>query len=77
MDGPRYCHIELSKSDREREISYDIIYMWNLKRNGINELIYKPERDRLREQTYGYQGEGWGEGIVREFEIDGYFYVSI
>ena len=29
------------KSDREGEISYDIPYMWNLKRNDTNELTYK------------------------------------
>ena len=28
------------KSDRERQISYDITYMWNQK-NDTNELIYK------------------------------------
>ena len=32
MDGPRDCHTEWSKSDRERQISYDIAYMWNLKK---------------------------------------------
>ena len=37
--------IILSKSDQEGEISYDIPYMWNLKRNDTNELIYKTERD--------------------------------
>ena len=42
MDGPRDCHTEWSKLDRERQISYDIAYMWNLK-NGTNELIYKTE----------------------------------
>ena len=26
-------------------ILYDIPYMWNLKRNGKNELTYKTERD--------------------------------
>ena len=31
MDGPRDGHTELSKSDRERQMSYDIAYMWNLK----------------------------------------------
>ena len=31
MDGPT-CHTEWSKSDRERQISYDIAYMWNLKK---------------------------------------------
>ena len=38
MDGPRGCHTEWSKSDREREIVYDIPYTWNLKRNDTNEL---------------------------------------
>ena len=32
MDGPRDCHTERSKSDRERQISYGIAYMWNLKK---------------------------------------------
>ena len=45
MGGPRECHTEWSKSDREGEISYDILYMWNLKRNDINEVTYKTERD--------------------------------
>ena len=33
------------KSDGERQISYDIIYMWNLKKNDRNEFIYKLETD--------------------------------
>ena len=28
----------------QRQISYDIIYMWNLKKD-INELVYKTEID--------------------------------
>ena len=32
IDGPRDCHTEWSKSARERQISYDITYMWNLKK---------------------------------------------
>ena len=44
MDGSRYCHTEWSKSDKG-EIAYDIPYMWNLKRNDTNELIYKIEAD--------------------------------
>ena len=31
-----------SKPDREKQIAYDIIYMWNLKCD-TNELIYKTE----------------------------------
>ena len=41
----RDCHTEWSKSDREGEISYNIPYMCNLKRNDTNELTYKTERD--------------------------------
>jgi len=36
-------------------------------------LFTKQEQThRLREQTYGCQGSGWGEGIVREFGMDMY-----
>ena len=40
--------MNLVKSDKERQISYDIAYMWNLKKkknNDINEFIYKTETD--------------------------------
>ena len=33
------------KSDRERQIPHDIIYMWNLKKKNTNEIIYKTEID--------------------------------
>ena len=29
----------------QRQISYDIAYMWNLKKNDTNELIYKTETE--------------------------------
>ena len=45
MDEPRDCYIEWSKSDRKRQISYNSIYMQNLKKNDTNELIYKTEID--------------------------------
>ena len=32
MDGTRDDHAKWSKPDRERQISYDIAYMWNLKK---------------------------------------------
>ena len=31
MDGPRDDHTKLSKPGRERQMSYDIACMWNLK----------------------------------------------
>ena len=40
--GPRDYHTKWSKSDKD--ISYDIAYMWYLKKNGANEHIYKTER---------------------------------
>ena len=45
MDASRDYHTKWSKPDREREISYDITFMWKLKKNDINELIYKTEID--------------------------------
>ena len=39
------CHSEWrSVSDRDGEMSYDISYMHNLKRNETNEHAYKTER---------------------------------
>ena len=45
MDGPRDCHSEWNKADTEWETLYDIPYMWNLKSNDTNALIYKAETD--------------------------------
>ena len=45
MDGPRDYHTKSSKSERERQIPYDITFMWNLKYD-TNELMYK-NRNRL------------------------------
>ena len=43
IDGPREHHTKWNKSERERQISYDIIYMWNLKYT--NEFSYKTKTD--------------------------------
>ena len=45
----------------EREIPYDIPYVWNLKGNNPKNFFTKQkETCRLEEQTYACQGEGWG-----------------
>ena len=44
MDGLRDYHIKWSKTERERQIPYDITYMWNLKYD-TNEPIYETETD--------------------------------
>ena len=43
MDERGDYHTKWSKSDKE--ISYDIAYMQNLRKKDTNELIYKTETD--------------------------------
>ena len=45
MDGPRDYHTKWNKQDRERQISYNITYMWNLKKR--QKWIYSQNRNRL------------------------------
>ena len=42
MDGSRNYHTNWNKSERERQIAYDITYLWNLKRD-TNKPNYKTE----------------------------------
>ena len=35
VDGPRVCHTEWSKSEREKQIPYAITYIWNLKKKMV------------------------------------------
>ena len=44
MDRPRDYHTKCNMSERQRQIPYDITYMWNLEYD-TNELIYKTETD--------------------------------
>ena len=47
------------KSERERQIPYEIIYMWNLKKkNDTNEPIYKTEIDSDVENMQLTKGKG-------------------
>ena len=48
VDGPRDCHTEWRKSEREKQISYANTYIWNLKKK-----VYVEPRGRkgLRTQT--------------------------
>ena len=61
------------KSDREGELLYDIPHMWNLRRNDTKQ-IYLQKRKRLRLENElmvaGGEGEGWVEGIAREFGMN-------
>ena len=56
--------MELSevKSERERQIPYDITYIWNLT-YGTNEPFHRKETPGLGEQPCGCQGGGGGSGV--------------
>ena len=69
MDELRDYYSKWSKSDRERQIPYDITYMWNLKYDA-NELVYKPGRNSqtLKTNLGLPKGKDLG-GINEEFAI--------
>ena len=58
------------KSDTERQLSYNISYMWNLKKKVQMNLFTKQKLNhKCRRQTYGFQV--WGR-ITWEIETDMY-----
>ena len=62
MDGHKDCHTEWIKSDRERQISYDITYMWDLK-NKWYKWTYSDNGNRLTDlenKLMVTRGEGQG-----------------
>ena len=61
----RDYHTECSKSYKERQISYDINYMWNLK-DDTNELIYKAEIEAKTQKTKLWLPK---QGVNQEFGI--------
>ena len=65
MDGPRDCHRQWSKSEREKQI-YINTHMWNLEK--WHRWSYLQNRHRCRGQMYGHQGRkgsemNWETGI--------------
>ena len=60
MDRARDYHTKWSKPERERQIPYDITYIWNLKYD-TNLSTKQKQSHRHREQTCRCQ-EGEGEG---------------
>ena len=62
MDRPRDYHINWSKSERERQIPYDITYVWNLKYD--TKWTYLQNRNRLTDIENKLMVTKWeaGEG---------------
>ena len=60
MDGPRDCHTELSKSDREWQMLYDITYIWSLKKRLQMNLATKLKYSyRCKNKLIVTKGESW------------------
>ena len=68
--------IILSKSERERQITYGITYMWNLKCD-TNELIYKTETDSQTQKTnFWLPKRKGGQGQIRSLGLaDTHYYI--
>ena len=69
MDGTRDSHTNWSESERERPISHDITYIWNVI-YGTNEPFHRKETHGLGEQTCcqgggGENGMDWELGVNR------------
>ena len=59
MVGPRDYHTKCSQSDRERQIPYDIAYMWNLKKG--YKWTYLQSRSRVTDVGNKLTGAGGKE----------------
>ena len=65
VDRPRDYYIKGSKSDRKRQISYNMTYMWNLK-SDTNEPIYETESCTQRTDWQLPKGRRvWGRDGLR------------
>ena len=61
MYGPGGHYAMQNKSDRERQILYDITCMWNLKINA-NEYIYAKKKQTQVQKTNQWLPKGRGKG---------------
>ena len=63
MDGPRDCHTQWSKSEREKQIPYINTQMWNVGKQYSWTYLQSRNRDIHREPVYGHQGgeKRWDE----------------
>ena len=57
------------KSERERQIPYNISYIWNLIYS-TNELFHRNENHGHGEQSCGCQGGGRGSGMDWEYGVN-------
>ena len=72
VDGPRDCHAEWSKSEREKQISYINAYMWNLEKWYRWTSLQGRNRDIDIENKHMDTKGGRGSGMNWEIGIDIY-----
>ena len=53
MHAPRDYYTKWSNSERERQILYNITYMWNLKNSTNEHISTEKDTHRLLKQTNG------------------------
>ena len=76
MDAPRDYHAKWSKTERESQTPYDIIYMWNLKYGKMN--LPTEQKQTHRQRTDLWMSRGWGGGVgqTRSLELaDANYYI--
>ena len=72
VDGPRDCHTEWSKSEREKQISHINIYMWNLEKWYRWSYLQSRKRDTDIENKCMDTKGGGVDGMNWEIGIDIY-----
>ena len=65
VDGARDCHKEWSKSEREKQISYINVYMWNLEKWYRWSYLQSRNRDTdVENKRMGTKGRSGGVGWI-------------
>lgn len=72
MGGPRDCHIGWCGSDKEGQVSCDVVYMWNPIKNDLRELFYRKEtQSQISKSGLGLPRKNpcGGEGYIRRMRL--------
>ena len=56
VDRPRDCHTEWNKSEKEKQILYNITFMWNLEKWYRRTYLQSKTRDTDIGNKHGYKG---------------------
>ena len=75
IDGPRDCCIKWSMSEREKQISFNITYMWNLEK--CYRWTYSQSKNRDTDVEHKCIVLPWGVRDDERFKILGSTYIHI